>query len=246
MQERPRGTQEMLRGLGFAEYVVGAFEKSAVFYWSMWGPLGGPMIQATEQWANTQRRYLRSLRREGPAAVAPRGAEADGERTGEAEGPPREEMRSIIRESVRRSEEGVREEEEPQARTTPASEEGRASSSREEMRSIIRESVRRSEEGVREEEEPQARTTSAPEEGRADAEEPPVENYDSLSLGQISQRLLELSVEEVEQLRDYEAKHRNRRSIMSRYEGRLWAAREVERKRGGDAGAGESSAGEEG
>jgi len=205
MQERPRGTQEMLRGLGFAEYVVGAFEKSAVFYWSMWGPLGGPMIQATEQWANTQRRYLRSLRREGPAAVAPRGAEADGERAGEAEGPPREEMRSIIRESVRRSEEGVREEEEPQARTT-----------------------------------------SAPEEGRADAEEPPVENYDSLSLGQISQRLLELSVEEVEQLRDYEAKHRNRRSIMSRYEGRLWAAREVERKRGGDAGAGESSAGEEG
>ena len=205
MQERPRGTQEMLRGLGFAEYVVGAFEKSAVFYWSMWGPLGGPMIQATEQWANTQRRYLRSLRREGPAAVAPRGAEADGERAGEAEGTPREEIRSIIRESVRRSEEGVREEEEPQARTT-----------------------------------------SAPEEGRADAEEPPVENYDSLSLGQISQRLLELSVEEVEQLRDYEAKHRNRRSIMSRYEGRLWAAREVERKRGGDAGAGESSAGEEG
>ena len=205
MQERSRGTQEMLRGLGFAEYVVGAFEKSAVFYWSMWGPLGGPMIRATEQWANMQRRYLRSLRREGPAAVAPRGAEADGERAGEAEGPPREEMRSIIRESVRRSEEGVREEEEPQARTT-----------------------------------------SAPEEGRADAEEPPVENYDSLSLGQISQRLLELSVEEVEQLRDYEAKHRNRRSIMSRYEGRLWAAREVERKRGGDAGAGESSAGEEG
>ncbi len=205
MQERPRGTQEMLRGLGFAEYVVGAFEKSAVFYWSMWGPLGGPMIQATEQWANTQRRYLRSLRREGPAAVAPRGAEADGERAGEAEGTPREEIRSIIRESVRRSEEGVREEEEPQARTT-----------------------------------------SDPEEGRADAEEPPVEDYDSLSLGQISQRLLELSVEEVEQLRDYEAKHRNRRSIMSRYEGRLWAAREVERKRGGDAGAGESSAGEEG
>ena len=205
MQERPRGTQEMLRGLGFAEYVVGAFEKSAVFYWSMWGPLGGPMIRATEQWANMQRRYHRSLRREGPAAVAPRGAEADGERAGEAEGPPREEMRSIIRESVRRSEEGVREEEEPQARTT-----------------------------------------SDPEEGRADAEEPPVEDYDSLSLGQISQRLLELSVEEVEQLRDYEAKHRNRRSIMSRYEGRLWAAREVERKRGGDAGAGESSAGEEG
>ena len=191
MQERPQGTQEMLRGLGFAESVVGAFEKSAVFYWSMWGPLGGPMIRATEQWANMQRRYLRSLWREGPAAVAPRGAAADGERDGEAEGAPKEEVRSIIRESVRRSEEGVREEEEPRARTTPA-----------------------------------------PEEGPADAEEPPVEDYDSLSLGQITQRLLELSVEEVEQLRDYEAEHRNRPSIMNRYERRLGAARE--NRKGGD------------
>lgn len=202
MQERSRGTQEMLRGLGFAEYMVGAFEKSAVFYWRMWGPLGGPMIRATEQWANMQRRYLRSLRREGPAAVAPRGAAADGGSAGKAEGPPREEVRNIIRESVRRSEEGVREEEEPRAGT-------------------------------------------APEEGRADAEELPVEDYDSLSLGQVSQKLLELSVEEVEQLRDYEAEHRNRPSIMNRYERRLRVARE-NRKGRGDAGAGESSAGEEG
>ena len=196
----------MLRGLGFAEYVVDAFEKSAVFYWSMWGPLGGPMIRSTEQWADMQRRYLRSLRREGPAAaVAPRGAAADGERAGKAGGGPREEVRSIIRESVRRSEEGVREEEE----------------------------------------EPRAGTGGGPEEGRADAEEPPVEDYDSLSLGQVTQLLLELSVEEVEQLRDYEAEHRNRPSIMNRYERRLGAARE-NRKRGGDAGTGESSAGEEG
>jgi len=193
----------MLRGLGFAEYMVGAFEKSAVFYWRMWGPLGGPMIRATEQWANMQRRYLRSLRREGPAAVAPRGAAADGRSAGKAEGPPREEVRNIIRKSVRRSEEGVREEEEPRA------------------------------------------GTAAPEEGRADAEELPVEDYDSLSLGQVSQKLLELSVEEVEQLRDYEAEHRNRPSIMNRYERRLGVARE-NRKGRGDARAGESSAGEEG
>jgi hypothetical protein len=206
MRERPRSTQEMLRGLGFAEYVVGAFEKSAVFYWRMWGPLGGPMIRATEQWADMQRRYLRSLRREGPAA-APRGAAADGGSAGEAEGAPREEIRSIIRESVRRSQEGVREEEE--------------------------------------EEEPQDGSTPAPEEGRADAEEPPVEDYDSLSVGQVNQRLLELSVEEVEQMRDYEAAHRNRPSIMNRYERRLRVARE-NREGEGAAGAAESSAGGEG
>ncbi len=181
----------MLRGLGFAEYVVGAFEKSAVFYWRMWGPLGGPMIRATEQWANMQRRYLRSLRPEGPADVAPRSAAADGVSAGEAEAAPREEVRSIIRESVRRSEEGVREEEEPRAGTAPG-----------------------------------------PEEGRADAEEPPVEDYNSLSLGQVSQRLLELSIEEVEQLRDYEAENRNRRSIMQRFETRIRAARKNLEKRG--------------
>jgi hypothetical protein len=192
---------EALKQIDVYEQMVDDFAKLSKFYWRMWGPLGVPMIRATEQWANMQRWYLRSLRREGPAAVAPSGAAADGGSTGEAEGPPREEVRNIIRESVRRSEEGVREEE-PRAGT-------------------------------------------APEEGRADAEEPPVENYDSLSLGQVSQKLLELSVEEVEQLRDYEAEHRNRPSIMNRYERRLRAARE-NRKRRGDAGAGESSAGEVG
>lgn len=125
--------------------------------------------------------------------------------------------------------------------TTPAPEKG----PREEIRSIIRESVRRSQEGIREEEEPQDGTTPAPEEGRADAEEPPVEDYDSLSVGQVNQRLLELSVEEVEQLRDYEAAHRNRPSIMNRYERRLRVARE-NRQGGGAAGAAESSAGGEG
>jgi len=62
MQERPRGTQEMLRGLGFAEYMVGAFEKSAVFYWRMWGPLGEPMIRGIEAWAEMQRAYVQWLR----------------------------------------------------------------------------------------------------------------------------------------------------------------------------------------
>jgi hypothetical protein len=47
----------------------------------------------------------------------------------------------------------------------------------------------------------------------------------------VTQRLRELSLEEVEQLRDYEAEHRNRRSIMQRFETRIRAARKNLSKR---------------
>ena len=63
-------------------------------------------------------------------------------------------------------------------------------------------------------------TTTAPEKGRADAEELPVEDYDSLTLLQITQKLGELSVEEIERLRDYEAENRNRSPLLERFERR--------------------------
>jgi hypothetical protein len=91
--------------------------------------------------------------------------------------------------------------------------------SREEISSTIRESVRRSEEGSWQERQ-EAGTTPAPEESRADAEELPVESYDSLTLLQVTQKLRELSVEEIERLRDYEAESRNRRPLLERFERR--------------------------
>jgi hypothetical protein len=112
------------------------------------------------------------------------------------------------------------------------------------IRSIIRESVRRSEEGGGRKAEPQSsESTAAPEGSRNDAEGPPIEGYDSLSLSQVTQKLLEWSVEEVEQLRDYEAQNRNRPSIMQRFERRLSAARENLEKRG-NGGAAEGSGNE--
>ncbi len=66
--------------------------------------------------------------------------------------------------------------------------------------------------------------TTAPE-SPTDAEELPIEDYDSLNVNQVSQRLGELSVEEIERLRDYEAEHKNRRSLMQRFETRIEAAR---------------------
>ena len=58
---------------------------------------------------------------------------------------------------------------------------------------------------------------------QADAGELPIEDYDSLNVHQVTQKLRELSVEELEQLRDYEAKNKNRRSIMQRIDTRIRA-----------------------
>ena len=130
-------------------------------------------------------------------------------------------------------------EEETEGSTTDAEE-----TSGQEIRSIIRESVRRSEEGAGRKAEPQSsESTAAPEGSRNDAEGPPIEGYDSLSLSQVTQKLLDWSVEEVEQLRDYEAQNRNRPSIMQRFERRLNAARENLEKRG-NGGAAEGSGNE--
>ena len=111
----------------------------------------------------------------------------------------------------------------------------------EETKGITKESARRSEEGDGREEESQGgKSVADVEEGRSDAVGLPIEEYDSLSVSQITQRLRELSLEEVEQLRDYEAENRNRRSIMQRFETKIRAARKNLEKRG-DAETEESS-----
>src|SRR5919202_7093228 len=61
MQE-PQAKGATRQGLAFAVRVVNDMAESAKLYWRGWGPLGEPMIQATDEWANTQRRYLESLR----------------------------------------------------------------------------------------------------------------------------------------------------------------------------------------
>jgi hypothetical protein len=154
--------------------MVHTFEQNANFYWRMWGPLGEPMVHATEQWANLQYLYLRSLR-EPPGRIAPaasghakaaeRGGTAERSAT-EAEKGSREEVRSIVREFVKRSEEGeIPGREAPTATGgVEAVEESTAQAredSREEISSTIRESVRRSEEGSWQERQ-EAGTTPAP------------------------------------------------------------------------------------
>jgi hypothetical protein len=88
---------------------------------------------------------------------------------------------------------------------------------RDDLRSIVRGSVSRS--AVVDREASQA-GIFAPE-ARTGAEELPIEDYDSLSVRQIVERLDELIVEEIERLLNYEIKNKNRRTLIARLERRI-------------------------
>ena len=196
-----------LQGWEYAEGMVHGFADNVRAYWRMWGPLGEPMVHAVDFWADLQRGYLRWLREASAAGgwgMAQRGAK-------EAEGS----LVETVREAESSGKESAREAEQDVA--------GEAERSPSEgLRSIIRESVRRSEVGRGEE--LQARTATS-EEVSADTEELPIDSYDLLNVHQVTQRLGELSIEELERLRGYEAQNKNRRSIMQRLETRIRAKR---------------------
>ncbi len=51
----------------------------------------------------------------------------------------------------------------------------------------------------------------------------PLADYDSLNVNEVTARMEELSVEELEQLRDYEARNKNRQTLMGRFDQRIEA-----------------------
>jgi hypothetical protein len=109
---------------------------------------------------------------------------------------------------IQAAEEGTREAEKKAAK------EGQGSF-KEELRRLIKESVRRSEAGLGGEPQ-EGGATVAPDGDRAAGEGPPLEDYDSLNVEQISNRLEGLSVEELEQLRRYEAANKDRSTLRRR------------------------------
>lgn len=52
----------------------------------------------------------------------------------------------------------------------------------------------------------------------AAGEERPIEDYDRLSVGEISGELGELSAGEVEELKEYETQHQNRHAVVERFD----------------------------
>ena len=53
---------EGLPGLDVYEQMVDTFANQAKAYWSMWGPLGEPMILGIEAWAEMQRATVQWMR----------------------------------------------------------------------------------------------------------------------------------------------------------------------------------------
>jgi hypothetical protein len=215
MQES-RNQEATLRWLKVAEGMVHGFAENAKFYWRMWGPLGEPMVHSVDAWAEMQRGYLRWLRE---------ASGAGGESV--AESSAKEAERSFV-ETVREAERSARESAEEAQRIAREAERDATAeterSPREDVEELIRESVSRSE-AAGSREGPQT-ATAVHGEVRADDEGLPIENYNALSVNQVTQRIGELSVEEIERLRDYEAEHKNRRSLMQRFNTRIRATRE--------------------
>jgi len=187
--------------------MVNAFAESAKLYCRWWGPLSGPMSHGIDAWAQMQRGYLHWLGK----TSGPRGGSSD---------------TSQYREGASAAESGAREaqriagEAERNAREAERSASEGQRSPEKDLRDTIRESVSRSE-VVGQEEGPRAGTAAT-----ADAEGLPIEDYDSLNVHQVTQKLGKLSIEEIERLRDYEAENRGRRSLMDRFERRIRAVRE--------------------
>ena len=219
--QAPRGDEAARQGLGFAEAMINAFAENTKLYYRSWGPLGEPMIRSIDAWAEAQRGYLRWLGEASRAGDQPstphRHREGDG-----AVGSNAQEAQRIARESAREAQR-IASEVESDAREAEGSAGEAQRRSEEELRNTIRESVSRSE-AVGQEELPAGTTSS--EEIRANAEGLPIENYDSLNVNQVTQMLGELSVEEIERLRDYEAENKGRRSLTQRFDTRIKAARE--------------------
>ena len=63
--------------------------------------------------------------------------------------------------------------------------------------------------------------TEAPPESQEEAAELPLQDYDSLTVEQISERLDDLSAEQIRQLRAYEAENRNRSTLLRRLDERI-------------------------
>jgi hypothetical protein len=94
---------------------------------------------------------------------------------------------------------------------------GRAERSAEEVESdAIREAKRSVEEAGR------SAAEAAESQSRADGA-PPLEDYDSLNVREVTERLDDLSVDELRQLRDYESKNKNRQTVMERLTQRIEA-----------------------
>jgi chromosome segregation ATPase len=93
-----------------------------------------------------------------------------------------------------------------------------AKRSTEQAESRAEEAERRAEQAERRAEEAERGSSQADSQGGDDL---PLADYDSLNIRQISERLDELSVEEIRRLRDYEVRNKDRSTLVNRLNSRI-------------------------
>ncbi len=174
MQVKPRAYEAGLPGLRISEFMVAACAQNAKAYWSWWGPLGTPMIRSIEAWEDMQRGYLQQL--SGAPGVVKSTEEAERSFTkveAAVEAP------AASDESEHPRDAGGQFAEAKQASAWDESEHPRGA-------------------------------------GGQFVEVPPIEDYDSLNVQEVRDQLGEMNVEEIKELRAYEAEHKNRQSLLDR------------------------------
>jgi chromosome segregation ATPase len=137
-----------------------------------------------------------------------------------------EQAETNTEEAQRRAEEAETNTEEAQRQTQKAEERAEEAEKRtEEAERQVEQAQRRAEQAGRNTEKAQRRAEEA-ERSSSEAESQgeddlPLADYDSLNYRQISERLDELSVEEIRRLRDYEARNKNRSTLVNRLDSRI-------------------------
>jgi hypothetical protein len=63
--------------------------------------------------------------------------------------------------------------------------------------------------------------------GKSSDQELPLENYDKLNAIEVTDRIEKLDAQDIERLREYEARNKNRRSVLERMDARIRAASEA-------------------
>jgi len=70
-------------------------------------------------------------------------------------------------------------------------------------------------------------TAESPARSQSSDEELPLENYDKLNANEVTDRIEKLDAQDIERLREYEARNKNRRSVLARMDARIRAASEA-------------------
>jgi len=130
-----------------------------------------------------------------------------------------EEAERRIKEANSRAEEAEKSTREAEGRAEEAERRvEEAKRSTEQAESRAEEAERRAEEAERRAEEAERGSSEADSQGGDDL---PLADYDSLNIRQISERLDELSVEEIRRLRDYEVRNKDRSTLVNRLNSRI-------------------------